>query len=466
MILDEVNEFIKNNRTKIDTLYRQKYHFMGEIGWINDPNGFIYMDGKFHLFYQYVPYDGFKESDGACWGHAISEDLFKWEYLPVAIVPDQEYDKNGCWSGSSIYIDGVLYLFYTGNRIDNGVRRQTINIAYSFDGIHFQKHKNNPVIIPDKKISSICDFRDPYIFKYKNDYCILIGTNKDNKPCLVLYKSRNLIDWVFVNYFYRNDKLGTNFECPTFTEGKYLICSPQNVPPDGFDHFNVSSSVFLKGMISDNQFHAENCLEIDHGLEFYAPQTTMKDDKTLLIAWFQMWGRKYINQESRAGWEGCLTLPREIEYRNRNLYQNVPCGIKKYFKQEQKISLNTKHEIPTSCYLLIDNIIKDLELCIGNDDDSFVVKYNKNEDVLTISRETAKIQLGGVDNSLATKGIRMTKCHTEEALKLEIYLDTISNEIFINDGVETMSSLFYFTGDHKYIWSNKPMQITIHEIVK
>ena len=60
----------------------------------------------------------------------------------------------------------------------------------------------------------------------------------------------------------------------------------------------------------------------------------------------------------------------------------------------------------------------------------------------------------------------MTKCHTEEALKLEIYLDTISNEIFINDGVETMSSLFYFTGDHKYIWSNKPMQITIHEIVK
>ena len=196
MNLAEVNKFIDESKSLINRQYRQQYHFMGEVGWINDPNGFIYLNGYYHLFYQYVPFDGFKESEGACWGHARSKDLFKWEYLPVAIVPDHEYDKSGCWSGSSIYVNGILYLFYTGHYINGEIQKQTINIAFSQDGINFQKYQQNPIIIPQDSISSTRDFRDPFVFKDGNSYYLLIGTNKDNKPCIALYMSKDLFNWL------------------------------------------------------------------------------------------------------------------------------------------------------------------------------------------------------------------------------------------------------------------------------
>lgn len=461
----EVNKFIGEHLDSINTKYRQKYHFMGQVGWINDPNGFIYLDGYYHLFYQYVPYDGFQASDGACWGHARSKDLFKWEYLPVAIVPSEPYDRNGCWSGSSIYVNGVFYLFYAGHYAEGDVQRETVNIAYSHDGINFIKYENNPVIIPDSQYTSTRDFRDPYIFVNDGHYYILVGTNKNDKPCIALYRSENLFKWEFISYFYKNPSMGTNLECPSFTENKYFICSPQNVPIQGFDHFNVSSSIFVKGEFIDEKFIEDKCFEIDHGLEFYAPQSTVGENgKTIMMTWFQMWGRKYVNQSLDNKWEGCMTLPRIVEYKNDHLYQHVVPAIEKYLGSTNRCDLINKTLVPTASYLFVDNIEDDLSIFIGKEDDYFQISYSKESDALTISRKNAKIPLGGVDNSLSTEGIRMVNCHSKGKLKLEIYLDTISNEIFINDGVETMSSLFYLDNDEKYVWSDKSINAEIKEI--
>ena len=94
---------------------RQNYHFMAQQGWINDPNGLIYFKGKYHFFYQYNPYDAYW---GAMhWGHAISDDMVHWEYLPIALAPSESYDNHkegGCFSGSAIEHEGKLYLLYTG----------------------------------------------------------------------------------------------------------------------------------------------------------------------------------------------------------------------------------------------------------------------------------------------------------------------------------------------------------------
>lgn len=95
--------------------YRQRYHFMPQCGWLNDPNGLIYFKGKYHFFYQYNPYSGFW--DRMFWGHAVSEDLLHWDYLPVALAPSEEYDdhpKGGCFSGSAIVIGDKLWVMYTG----------------------------------------------------------------------------------------------------------------------------------------------------------------------------------------------------------------------------------------------------------------------------------------------------------------------------------------------------------------
>ena len=106
---------INQNKEKVSQgKMRQKYHFMAETGWINDPNGLIYFKGKYHFFYQYNPYQSFWEN--MHWGHAVSDDLIHWEYLPVALAPSEPYEdhlKGGCFSGSAIEFDGKLYLIYT-----------------------------------------------------------------------------------------------------------------------------------------------------------------------------------------------------------------------------------------------------------------------------------------------------------------------------------------------------------------
>ena len=79
---------------------RPEFHFSSRVGWLNDPNGFSYYQGKYHLFYQYHPYDPYWGP--MHWGHAVSEDLLHWEYLPAALAPDQPYDRDGCFSGSAV----------------------------------------------------------------------------------------------------------------------------------------------------------------------------------------------------------------------------------------------------------------------------------------------------------------------------------------------------------------------------
>lgn len=103
--IDTKREVVKHGKM------RQCYHFMGETGWINDPNGLIYFRGKYHYFYQHNPFNGFWDS--MYWGHAVSDDLIHWEYLPLALAPSEYYDnhlKGGCFSGSAIEHDGKLYL--------------------------------------------------------------------------------------------------------------------------------------------------------------------------------------------------------------------------------------------------------------------------------------------------------------------------------------------------------------------
>lgn len=155
--IDRANEYIEQNRNTVIQTYRLKYHAMAPIGWINDPNGFSMYQGEYHLFYQYNPYSAVW--DTMHWGHAKSSDLVKWEDLPVALAPDQEYDSGGIFSGSAIEKDGKLYVMYTC--VSNDLQQQCI--AVSEDGVTFEKVPENPVLtardLPENALAS--DFRDP-----------------------------------------------------------------------------------------------------------------------------------------------------------------------------------------------------------------------------------------------------------------------------------------------------------------
>ena len=137
----KANSFIEENKDKVVQDYRLNYHFAAPTGWINDPNGFVFYKGEYHLFYQFHPYNS--EWGPMHWGHAKSKDLITWEHLPVALAPDTPADAGGCFSGSAIEKDGNLYLMYTGIMpLETENKTQQVQcIAVSKDGINFEKYE-------------------------------------------------------------------------------------------------------------------------------------------------------------------------------------------------------------------------------------------------------------------------------------------------------------------------------------
>ena len=179
--VERANRFIEENKHLVNTQYKPEEHFSAEIGWINDPNGFVYFRGEYHLFYQFYPYDSVWGP--MHWGHAKSKDLITWEHLPVALAPDQDYDRNGCFSGSAIVKDDRLWLMYTGHIEEETGVRQVQNMAFSDDGIHFEKIEQNPVAtgadLPDELIAA--DFRDPKLFEKDGRYYSVVGLYRSTR---------------------------------------------------------------------------------------------------------------------------------------------------------------------------------------------------------------------------------------------------------------------------------------------
>ena len=143
--------------------YRPVYHASVPSGWSNDPNGTIFYNGKAHLFYQHYPHK--PEWGTMHWYHMTTKDLVHWESLPIALYPDRDYEVIcGCCSGSTIEIDGDLYLMYTAAQPE----RQRQCLAISRDGgVTFEKYETNPILTAEMLSEEVStkDFRDPRLFK-------------------------------------------------------------------------------------------------------------------------------------------------------------------------------------------------------------------------------------------------------------------------------------------------------------
>ena len=155
--------------------YRPLFHINGGKGWINDPNGLIKFKGLYHVFFQYYPHA--TNWGPMHWGHRVSKDLIHWDELPTALYPKTFSNEDGCFSGTAIVHDDVLYLVYTGFYENGGGEniRQVQCIASSKDGITFEKHG---IIIDDTKLPAFinpCDFRDPKVWKENDSFYMLVA---------------------------------------------------------------------------------------------------------------------------------------------------------------------------------------------------------------------------------------------------------------------------------------------------
>ena len=179
------------------------FHITGETGWINDPNGLIFYNGRYHAFYQHYPFD--TKWGPMHWGHVVSDDLTNWSYLPIALTPGDDCDKNGCFSGSALVHNGKLWLMYTGFIENQGGEsiRQVQCLAETDDGITFKKHG---IVIGEHDLPegyAPCDFRDPKVWLHDGYFwCIVAARRIDGRGRILLYKSRDLFKWAFVNDLY------------------------------------------------------------------------------------------------------------------------------------------------------------------------------------------------------------------------------------------------------------------------
>lgn len=260
---------------------RPAFHLSPRIGWMNDPNGFCRYNGKYHMFYQYHPYNS--QWGPMHWGHAVSEDLLHWEHLPVALAPDEAYDIDGCFSGSAATLpDGRQLLMYTGvvrERQANGgyneVQTQCLAVG---DGVDYVKYEGNPVL-DEKSLPEGCsryDFRDPKMWQEEDGSyrCVIGNRPADGSGQILLFSSPDGFKWHFEKILVENrNRFGKMWECPDFfpLDGKWvLLTSPQDMLPSGFEYHNGNGTLCLIGSYDreKEEFTEETDQSIDYGIDF------------------------------------------------------------------------------------------------------------------------------------------------------------------------------------------------------
>lgn len=326
-------------------------HLKAPGNWMNDPNGFIYYQGKYHLFYQYFPYAPVWGT--MHWGHAVSDDLIHWEHLGAALFPTKAYDRNGVFSGSAIEKDGKMYLYYSAvrylaedeeniHRALEGQFETSQAMVISEDGYHFDNWNDKTQIIPviqDELIANAAHTRDPKVWKDGGNYYMVLGSTYEEKiGRVLLYRSTDASNWEYVNQ-YRNENYGRILECPDLFQvrGQYIfIGSPMYLTWDGLEYPSHAVCTLA-------QFEPETCALqladeyqfVDYGMDLYAPQTSIdKDGRRVMIAWMRM--PKAVEEPGQQPWNGMMCIPRVVEIEDGHIFFRVHPEVEKYFDKQCK----------------------------------------------------------------------------------------------------------------------------------
>ncbi|XP_034830052.1 sucrose-6-phosphate hydrolase-like [Maniola hyperantus] len=453
----ELEEYIEAKKTEIDPRFKPLYHVAPPVGWMNDPNGFSYHNGEFHLFYQFYPYDSVWGP--MHWGHVSSADLVSWNQLPTALLPEEEQ----CFSGSAISQEDRLTLMYTG-RVAADVEpyfNETQYLAFSDDGINFYKYEGNPVLARAPNGSP--EFRDPKVWMYENNYYVVIGSQTtDKRGRVLLYKSSDMKSWEFVSVLGEsNGDMGYMWECPDFFEldGKFvLLMSPQGILPQEDRYKNTHQTGYIIGQFSyeTNEFiHEVSFQEIDFGHDFYAATTTEANGKRYLIAWFSMWDQPH--PEDVDGWAGMATIVRELSI----------VGNRIIMKPVEEIE-TLRDEV-----LIDSNIEPDETLEFGKAVEIFINSdISQKLDLLLEGREgDSKVwlrwdpEVGKVVVDRGSDDIRQVEWSPIESQTWRIFLDSSSLELFCGEGEVVFSSRVYALGGWRFTnKSNQTLRIKAHNL--
>lgn len=447
VINNEIKDFYNSNSN--NEKWRLNYHIEAPFGLINDPNGLAYFNGEYYIFYQWNPYGCIHKNKH--WALVKTKNFINYSIPKAVIEPIDWYDKDGCYSGSAIEVNGNLELLYTGNVKDENNYRHSYQCRVSIDK-DGNINKRGPVI--DKIPSGYtADFRDPMVFKMDGRYLCVIGVkNKKLLGRVLLYTSKDFENWTLLGEIEtKYNDFGYMWECPNLInlEGQdILIFSPQGLEKEEFKYQNIYQSGYIKGSLDYNtlNFIHDEFKELDLGTDFYAPQV-FKDDKgrTIMYGWMGLPEEEEFQPTSELGWVYSLTMPRELTLKDGLLYQS-PLIEMKELRIERIVNINNMTASNWNSENINNNsyeLIIDLK---NVDSDIFELRFAKGKEEYSSLQLDFKNNIGILDNTNRANGpklIRKFKLKNETKYKINMFVDNSSVEIYLQDGREVLSSRIY-----------------------
>ncbi|KAI1286073.1 Levanase [Halotydeus destructor] len=465
--------------------YRPQFHFSPPHGWMNDPNGLVLYRNRWHMYYQYNPFD--TVWGPMHWGHASSSDLINWKHHPIAISP---YGKGTIFSGSAIVDHGnvtgtkkgaiaPLVAIYTlhDDTYEDGHQSQGISFSVDGQGLTFDNYENNPVL----PYPGLHDIRDPSVFWYNNKYYVMSLAAGDRAK---FYKSTDLKSWTFMSDFgvdpSQGDKNGV-WECPSLTyfpdHKVWVLFISLNIPDIG------SVTQYFVGDFDGEKFTNLGSPEVrwtDRGPDNYAAVPFNQDELVfdraanehdILIGWMSNWA--YAPATPTSTWRGQYTVPRKMVMHKINgtyfLAQYPIDNLKtlrdrhKQYSSQKPIELkgSTQYEltsmVPFSSNLLdvvveldLSNATGTVELKVGNDDGEHItLSLDMSKQEITFDRTKS----GLVDWSPSfARTVSNPRVAEGSNYNIRFLLDTSSIEIFVDEGLVSFTSLVYPKKPYNKIW--------------
>ena len=429
-------------------LYRPQIHFTPAKNWMNDPNGMVYADGTYHLFYQYNPQGN--DWGNMSWGHATSTDLMHWTEQTVAMTRDE---LGAIFSGSCVIdkdntagfgANAMVALYTSAGETGDVAGKQQQSIAYSTDGgKNFTRYTANPVIKNDDD-----NLRDPKVFWHTESKQWIMALAKGWKMGVEFYSSPDLKNWTHQSTFFMElaGRPSIQWECPDLIQigNKWVLLVSVN--PGG--PILGSGTMYFIGDFDGKTFTADALnypLWLDYGMDNYAGVTwSNTGDRKIMIGWMNNW--QYAGNVPCSPWRSAMTLPRElklIEYDGKSLLTNtVVSEIDKIAGSWQTAgtSLDVKDAYQLRITLQLNQ--KSTITLSNGSEEKYVLDVSASDRTVTAHRTSATGQTS-FNGTFSVPSIQAPLNITGNSVTLDIFVDQSSVEVFTENGSMSMTNLVF-----------------------
>lgn len=444
-----------------DKDFRPYYHLAPPTGLLNDPNGLIFDGEKYHLFYQWFPFDalhGMKH-----WKHFTTTDFHHFSSADD-LIPCELFESHGCYSGGALLVEDQIAVFYTGNtrRAEDNQRVPYQNLAI-FDksgkllskrplieqapkGYTEHVRDPKPFFTPEGKIRFICGAQrenltgTAIIFEMDNlqDTPRLLGELSLSK-----FDNQSVFMWECPDLFQRQQENKAIF-----------VWSPQGKHRELTQYQNNYHATYAVGKLDALSFEAEYIAELDQGFDFYAPQT-FSGTETIMFGWCGLPDLTYPTDKYK--WHSMLTLPRSIQLQGNKLYQQPVPQIYQKITALHSIEVNNQLEIPDLDRAYVEFDAKNQPFILSFFNNQLGQKLSLSYDGKVVCLDRSQTE----QTELMQEFGEQRYCEVGELTQVEIFFDRSIIEIFLNQGEKTMTSRFFITNRQNTLTSDRTLTLNV-----